>query len=176
MSKYDPLTKYLVESNKEEIFLTLDEIEIILGFTLMKSARKHPFIWSDGHGSSFSNSWLKAGYSVKRTGEREQVCFTKVGSPITKRNKTIQRRFKLYESILDIDEAVAAIKRFHNRNQVGEHTRYNSWIYCYKYFKENRNDKTKKDLLSLHLSWYCSWGMLRGGDSLWITIIKCIMK
>lgn len=164
MSKYDPLTKYLVESNKEEIFLTFDEIEIILGFTLMKSARKYPFIWTDGHGSPFSNSWLKAGYSVRRTGEREQVCFTKVSSAITKRNKPIQRRFKQDEPILDIEEAVAAIKRFHNRNQVGEHTRYNSWIYCYKYFKENWNDKTKIDLLSLHLSWYlASWGMLRGG-------------
>ena len=34
MSKYTPLWKYLAETNKDDLTLTYDEIETILGFSL----------------------------------------------------------------------------------------------------------------------------------------------
>lgn len=45
MSKFDPLTKYLEKSGKENIVLTFSEIEHILSEKLCPSAHKYSAYW-----------------------------------------------------------------------------------------------------------------------------------
>ena len=47
MSKYDPLTSFLVAKAGREIRLSFAEIERILGFKLPKSAYEHEAWWSN---------------------------------------------------------------------------------------------------------------------------------
>lgn len=75
-SKYDLLTNYLINNDSETIVLSYKEIENILGF-MPQSALDYAAPWSDGHGSPFSKSWLKAGYRIKNNYSDKIATFTK---------------------------------------------------------------------------------------------------
>jgi hypothetical protein len=73
MSKYDSLSQYLA-AQESKVTLTFDAIERILGFTLPRSARRHPAWWSNGSQSHVqAAAWLNAGFEtaeVDLAGER----------------------------------------------------------------------------------------------------------
>lgn len=68
MSKYEPLVSYLQSTGQDEVRLSFEQIESILGFPLPKSARQHSAWWAnsqtaDSH--TWAHLWLKAGYSSR---------------------------------------------------------------------------------------------------------------
>lgn len=79
---------------------------------------------------------------------------------------SIKMKVQNAKPTLIIFDAIEAIKKYHYSIN-NDYTRYRSWEHCYNYFKLNRKDTTKTDLLCLHLAWYlASWGMLRGSAGL----------
>lgn len=74
---------------------------------------------------------------------------------------TAKYKTKKYESNLDINTAVNAIKKYHYSID-GDYTRYKSWEHCYNAFKKYRHDEEKIEFLCMHLCCFmASWGMLR---------------
>ena len=66
MSKYDPLYDYLSASPHDELNMTFDDIEDILGSRLPDSAYRYPEWWSNNNQTHVqTNSWLEAGYHTK---------------------------------------------------------------------------------------------------------------
>jgi len=172
-SKYDVFTKYLQDSHEDTITLTYEEIQNILGF-MPQSALDYAAPWSDGHGSPFSKSWLKAGYTIINNFKKKRATFKRINKGGIYKNHMIDMHVHKIESnrnekinSLNINLAVEAIKNYAIKAVDGEFTRYRSWEHCYKAFQEHWHNKDKKDLLSLQLSWYlASWGMLRGSSFL----------
>lgn len=69
MGKYDPLQEYLnkIQSSKDEIELTFDEINEILGLNLPKSAYKYRMWWANPTSPKqhpYAQAWLSAGWRV----------------------------------------------------------------------------------------------------------------
>ena len=166
-SKYDPLTIYLIDKSDDEITLTYNQIEEVLGFKLPPSAYLYTTLWIDGPSRPLPKSWIKAGYSIKNRLKDKVATFYKTRTPISTiiKKMNTQHRSTVFKSSvmsLDINDAIAAIRRFHNRNVDGVFTRYRSWAHCYKAFQEHWQDNERIDFLSLNLAWYlASWGMLR---------------
>ena len=67
MSKYQPLEKHLAQAALEQVPMTFDEIERIIGSALPASARKHRAWWSNNPSNSvITHAWLNAGYKTAR--------------------------------------------------------------------------------------------------------------
>lgn len=78
MSKYDPLEKYLDESNKEIVHLTYAEIEKILNEKLPKTVFKNKAWWSNNDRSHVqSASWSDTGYMVDEIQLGSYIVFVK---------------------------------------------------------------------------------------------------
>jgi hypothetical protein len=99
--KYEPLEEYLRNSGKNEITLTFNEIESILGRPLPPSASDHRPWWSnprDSRTASQQSAWLNAGYRVASVslGSPGSVRFERVATPqsahAAQRPATDQRR------------------------------------------------------------------------------------
>ena len=66
MGKYDPLRAFLLASNAEEVPLSFEEIEALLGAPLPPS-QKHPAWWSNNpSNNTMTRVWLAAGYRTER--------------------------------------------------------------------------------------------------------------
>lgn len=63
-SKYRPLFEYLCFQKTDEVTLTFDEIEAILGVSLPASACTRGWWSNRGRGSLQAAAWLDAGYGV----------------------------------------------------------------------------------------------------------------
>lgn len=79
--KYKGLYQYLYSSNEEEVRLTFEEIEKLIGFKLPSSAHNHaePW-WSNNYDHSQAIAWMDAGYYtdyVTETFEKELIVFKK---------------------------------------------------------------------------------------------------
>ncbi len=74
MSKYEPLSAYLLSHYGDEVPMTFVQIERVLGFGLPPSARKHRPWWSNNaENSAMTKVWLGAGFRTERVdlaGER----------------------------------------------------------------------------------------------------------
>ena len=82
-SKYSPLTNYLVQCGKDELTLTFDEVEQILGFKLPDSLRDYRTNWANSETLSFPLAWLRAGYKTHDVDMyRGIVNFTKTGTAL----------------------------------------------------------------------------------------------
>lgn len=80
-TKFWPLTSYLQNCGKDELTLTFDEVERILGFELSDSKRKYRANWSNTETLRFSLSWLDAGYTTHNVDmDREIIHFSKGSS------------------------------------------------------------------------------------------------
>lgn len=78
MSKYDPLGKYLENSNKEIVQLNYEEIEKILCDKLPDTSYKNKAWWSNNDRSHVqSASWSDIGYMVNEIQLGEYVVFVK---------------------------------------------------------------------------------------------------
>lgn len=63
MSKYDPLTRYLENSEEDIVRLTFDDIEDILGCQLSTSAKTYRAMWANSS-SHLSKFWTSVGWRV----------------------------------------------------------------------------------------------------------------
>ena len=61
--KYTPLFRHLTEFNGQQWRATFKAVEVVLGFSLPKSARRHPAWWAAGH--SHAHAWLAAGWRTR---------------------------------------------------------------------------------------------------------------
>ena len=81
-SKYDPLHKYLTaQSGADEVSLTFRQVEVILGFPLPDSARRHRPWWANETPSetrhTHSLAWTTAGWDATPNLSAGTVCFSK---------------------------------------------------------------------------------------------------
>jgi hypothetical protein len=66
MGKYDPLKRFLVTNETEEVAVSFDEIEALLGAPLPAS-RQYPAWWSNNPSNNpMTKVWLEAGYRTER--------------------------------------------------------------------------------------------------------------
>ena len=66
MGKYDPLATFLKSNPTEEVALSFDEIEALLGARLPAS-RQYPAWWSNNPSNNpMTRAWLEAGYRTER--------------------------------------------------------------------------------------------------------------
>ena len=66
-SKYHPLFAYLRQCGRDEVTLTLAEIEALLGDPLPASAFTQPAWWSNrSRGATQATAWMGAGYHAER--------------------------------------------------------------------------------------------------------------
>lgn len=99
-TKYWPLTSYLEHCGKDEVALTFDEIEEILGFDLPQSARDYPVNWSNTETLTLPFAWLNAGYRTHDVNMiRGIVHFTKTGVTPTYVDKQVIRKEKNEERL-----------------------------------------------------------------------------
>ena len=86
--KYWPLTDYLKTCGKDELTLTFDDVEQILGFRLPQSARDYPVNWSNTNSLSLPLAWLYAGYHTHNVDMSKGIVhFTRMGtSPLFARS------------------------------------------------------------------------------------------
>ena len=80
MTKYENITKHLIQEGYDTWTATFTEIEDILGFPLPASARRYPSWWSNTwHGQS--KSWMAAGYRARHLDlKNELVNFWKLSA------------------------------------------------------------------------------------------------
>ncbi len=77
MSKYDPLGDFLKHRGLyfEEVTLTFEEIEALLGFNLPPSARRYRAWWANSGSPeqhSHAQTWLAAGWKVEAVDQVEE--------------------------------------------------------------------------------------------------------
>ena len=142
--KYSKLQNHLERSRKNELTLTFDEIASISGVDKLPASAYAGHQWWHNP-SSPKQSWCNAGYTAHvRLKERKVMFVWQNVSP------------------LGVKVAEESIREYHFMTVEVEHARYRSWVHCYNAFRDHWNDKTKIDLLCLHLAAYlASWGMLR---------------
>src|SRR3954469_17779081 len=92
MSKYDPLTTFLRQSDGRNIRLSFEEIEHILGFPLPAS-KQYPAWWSNSAtNNTMTKAWLSAGYKTEQvdvTGEKVTFHFDAAPNPAPATSESI---------------------------------------------------------------------------------------
>src|SRR5689334_12923571 len=74
--KYDPLNQFLAEQTEDEITLSFDRLERLLGFPLPDSARHHPAWWANQNPPSVqSRAWTSAGWRASASLSSQHVTF-----------------------------------------------------------------------------------------------------
>jgi len=158
-SDYIALTKYLEQCEFDEVTLSFDKIEGILG-VLQDSARKYHSPWS--RSGPIGTAAYRAGYHNTASLNSEAVRFFKENNNNSKSFVKIKISQSRRVTSLHIDEAIRNIKKYHKTTEDRIHTRFRSWVHCYKAFRENRHDPDKAEFLCLHLAWFlASWGIPR---------------
>ena len=81
-TKYWPLTSYLQHCGKDELTLTFEEVEHILGFELPDSSRKYRVNWANTETLRFPLSWLDAGYMTHDVDMEKGIVHFSKGSSV----------------------------------------------------------------------------------------------
>lgn len=81
-SKYKTLADYLANSGQEQIVLTFDQIEKILGFRLSRSNREYRANWANNSMEALSRGWLPVGYESHDVDMRNGIVHFQRVSPI----------------------------------------------------------------------------------------------
>lgn len=181
ISKYQPLTEYLLQCGQTSIQLTFSQIEEIIGVELPHSAYVHSVWWVNSNQTTCVH-WLKAGYVItqyslekqyaafRRNEEEASYYLSKMSAQSN--NQSIKTHIECQnthmsrEPIITCEDLIAASQKYTNEIRQDAHARYLSWEHCYSYFQSHRQNPSEEELdfMCLHLAWYlASWGMLRGG-------------
>lgn len=177
--KFVGLIRYFSELKEDEVTMTLQQIESIVGEKLCYSAYNHKEYWYADNTHTFPNCWIDNGYKMTYLNLKEQrVTFTKVDTmsaaprPASVSIAT-QNSFSFIrkQPTISIEIVLSGINKFYSDLEADENARYLSWEHCYKQFikAHNKVNLTDDDIdyLSLHLAFYlASWGMLRGSSFL----------
>ena len=81
--KYTPLFRHLMEFGGKQWPATFAEVEVVLGFPLPKSARKHSAWWAneqDGQ-HSHARAWLAAGWRTSEVSLTAQTWCSSASQP-----------------------------------------------------------------------------------------------
>lgn len=78
--KYKAFTEYLLQSGKDTVTLSFQQLEEITG-GLPPSVYKYPSFWLDSNKHSFSYGWHNAGYRIQADFMNRLAVFTKVMIP-----------------------------------------------------------------------------------------------
>ncbi len=80
MGKYEPLGSFLTETNADQIPMTFDEVEKIIGSPLPDSKR-YPAWWSNNDTNNvMTKIWIAAGYRTEQVDiEGQKLVFRKIG-------------------------------------------------------------------------------------------------
>jgi hypothetical protein len=114
MSKYSKLTEHLVSWDSDDLTVSFEELEKILGFPLPRSAYSYPAWWANqaGEGHSQSSAWQSVGW---RTGEldiaNERVSFSRRAATPTQ--KRVPPGSSIGKNGLTIAEAKAGLAAFY---------------------------------------------------------------
>lgn len=176
-SKYNPFTNFLSSLAQEEITLTFDQIEKILGFRLPQVAYSWEVFWNNNN-QHYARLWLRAGWVVASQNnisthivrfQKDSVmahsCLEKYKHPVCA-IKPQPKQPTLLIPRCDAAHLTDNGYRYFTEIQVDSDARYRSWEHCYQTFQmckaeQHLSDKNTNDLC-LHLAWYlASWGMLR---------------
>ena len=79
MTKYDRVFKWFSAVSRNELCISIAGMELVQGFPMPKSARRHRAWWANQRGTGThvqSRAWLDAGFEVKRADlARELIIF-----------------------------------------------------------------------------------------------------
>jgi plasmid stability protein len=83
MSKYEPLARYLANQPAQELSLTFEEIETIIGSKLPPSTYEYRALWSNNpQGHVMAQAWLKAGWETSKVEmEGRKLVFRRIRNP-----------------------------------------------------------------------------------------------
>lgn len=114
MSKYDPLTRYLKNSDEEIIRLTFDEIEDVIGCPLSVSAKTYRAMWANSS-SHLSKFWTSVGWRVNHVNYNDgsYVEFMREKPTIEKSEQ------KVKVPVVNALEVPTLIKNLHELYQLG---------------------------------------------------------
>lgn len=174
--KFQLLLDYLLDSNKDEVELSFEEIEKMLGFRLSESAYKYDQYWRSSPTHTITKAWENSGYTIINIDIKNQKLHLAKLNVERKSNSsergvifpTFPKANQLPDdTIVHLSEAGL---RYYDEVKKDSNARYLSWEHCYKtfiYYKGKIVNREEVDFLSLHLAFYlASWGMYRGSSFL----------
>ena len=169
---------YFSELKDNEVSLTFEQIESIVGERLCYSAYNHKEYWYADNTHTFPNCWIDNGYKMTYLSLKEKrVTFTKVDA-MSSASKSVWitdssngLSFIRKQPTIPIEKVLTGINKFYSDLEADQNARYLSWEHCYRQFvkahKKSNLTEEEVDYLSLHLAFYlASWGMLRGSSFL----------
>ncbi|OBR94129.1 MULTISPECIES: hypothetical protein [Clostridium] len=142
-NKFLQLENYFKSCSEKNIYLTLNEIEQMLGFPLSPSAYKYVAYWHADNTHTFPNTWINEGYKLESLDlKKKVVSFIKVNDSVKKPQSKIKSiEFQNSKKNINTDFIIKEIKKFHEEISRIKDARYKSWEHCYKFFKENREKR-----------------------------------
>jgi hypothetical protein len=176
--KFAGLIMYFSELKDNEVSLTFEQIESIVGERLCYSAYNHKEYWYADNTHTFPNCWIDNGYKMNYLNLNEKrVTFTKVDTMSSTPKSVLITdtsngfSFIRKQPTIPIEKVLTGIDKYYSELEIDQNARYLSWEHCYKQFvkahKKSNLTEEEVDYLSLHLSFYlASWGMLRGSSFL----------
>lgn len=168
--KYYKLEQYLSNAGEGVVFMSLSQIEDILGFQLNSSSYNYPAIWANSYSHPIATAWLNAGYRSEQLNlSQRTIVFRKADGSSMDKPPAKRVRPRNNVPLMAPDTAVGLIRDYFNETVKDPHGRYMSWKHCYNAFSQNRNVSNIQtvDYLALHLAFYlASWGMYRGSSFL----------
>ena len=92
MGKYEPLIEFLKKSSQDEVPMTFDEIEKVIGRKLPNSAIEYRAWWSNNPMNSvLTKAWLDAGWKTEQVDMCERkLVFRKTGRSLTKEGEDMR--------------------------------------------------------------------------------------
>lgn len=96
--KYKPLTNYLIQSGKDTIQLSFQQLEEITG-GLPPSAYVYRLAWSDSSGHSLSYGWLNAGYSISADFKDQTAVFHRTKSIISDKHVPLEQNVRSAKTV-----------------------------------------------------------------------------
>ena len=129
------LTIYLMSRSKNEIKMSIDEIERIacgkLPDFMHTYSGSYRFWYNDyNRNPSYAHYWLDAGYFAQPDFNNSVVYFTKSVDKFIKRKTDYKKPAAVKKADINLDTALNAIKKYHNSVN-SNYTRYKSWEHCY---------------------------------------------
>ncbi|MEK3713825.1 DUF6884 domain-containing protein [Paenibacillus sp. FSL R7-0333] len=82
VGKYVSLYQYLLSVEGKQVIMSIDQIEMVLGFSLPVSACKYRPWWANTLTNTQAKSWLYAGWGVDSVTLGEKTLFRKIGDEV----------------------------------------------------------------------------------------------
>ena len=164
--KYIALRRYLENCGQNEITMTFEQIDDIVG-GMPKSAYDYTAPWYDSHGGPLAQNWLNAGYTSSAVVPGKQVTFTKQNTVPKKRAKYNNEQSGAVTSGRIENDSMKNLCVFDDRellvasmDKTAKEYRLNDpgW-YLYRMIINYNGDKITSDFVQLVYVTLCAWNM-----------------